>query len=217
MRLLSLHSLSIFAASILNAAIASAHEQQVLNLETAMAENGAAAMKIGVPGHNDAFYGPVPKKDQIFVIDFLEIAPSPIPVDKIFFVLLRGEIPSSHAGDITADQLAAATLNITMSVTRPKSNLEDDNKENEDKSSYTIPLRTAELADEAHLAVRDSQGRHVDSLTAPGTGRNDILTDYWIPGMFLETGIYKFEVVAELDDGRCLFAVWLEQWLEGSR
>ncbi|KAK4209273.1 hypothetical protein QBC37DRAFT_55930 [Rhypophila decipiens] len=211
MRLLSLHSLSILAASILNVPIASAHEQQVLNLETAMAENGAAAIKIGVPGHNDAFYGPVPKKDQIFVIDFLEIAPSPIPVDKVFFVLLRGEIPSSHAGDITADQLAAAKLNITMSLTHP----EGDN-ENEDKSLYTIPLRTAELADEAHLAIRDSQGRHVDSLTAPGTGRNDILTDYWIPGMFVETGKYKFEIVAELEDGRCLFAIWVEQWLEGS-
>ncbi|KAM7199198.1 hypothetical protein V8F33_004673 [Rhypophila sp. PSN 637] len=214
MRLILLHSLSIFAASNLNAAIASAHEQQVLNPETAMAENTSAAIKIGVPGHNDAFYGPVPKKDQIFMIDFLEIAPSPIPVEKIFFVLLRGEIPSSHADDVTQGQLAAATLNITISVTRPKSDQEDD-KERGDTSSYTIPLQTAELADEAHLAIRDSQGRHVDSLTAPGTGRNDILTDYWIPGMFLETGKYKFEVVAELEDGRCLFAVWVEQWLEG--
>ena len=33
-----------------------------------------------VPGHNNAFYGPIPKASQIFNIEFLEIAPSPIPV-----------------------------------------------------------------------------------------------------------------------------------------
>jgi len=33
-----------------------------------------------VPGDNDAYYGPVPKTEQIFEIEFLEIAPSPIPV-----------------------------------------------------------------------------------------------------------------------------------------
>lgn len=31
-----------------------------------------------VPGHNNATYGPVPKEDQIFVVEFLEIAPMPI-------------------------------------------------------------------------------------------------------------------------------------------
>jgi hypothetical protein len=31
-----------------------------------------------VPGHNDAIYDAVPKKDQIFSIEFLEIAPTPI-------------------------------------------------------------------------------------------------------------------------------------------
>jgi len=36
--------------------------------------------KPGVPGHNDAFYGPVPRDEQIFHIQFLEIAPSPIIV-----------------------------------------------------------------------------------------------------------------------------------------
>ena len=33
-----------------------------------------------VPGHNNAFFGPVPKAEQIFYIRFLEIAPTPIPV-----------------------------------------------------------------------------------------------------------------------------------------
>lgn len=31
-----------------------------------------------VPGHSDAIYGPVPKEDQIFRVEFLEIAPTPI-------------------------------------------------------------------------------------------------------------------------------------------
>lgn len=31
-----------------------------------------------VPGHNNATYGPVPKEDQIFDVEFLEIAPTPI-------------------------------------------------------------------------------------------------------------------------------------------
>lgn len=135
--------------------------------------------------------------------------------DKFFFVLLRGEIPLSHAKDITQEQLAAATVNITMSVTRPSDG--DGKPGNESPSSYTLPLRTAELADEAHLAIRDAKGKYVDSLTAPGTGRNDILTDYWIPGMFLEKGTWKFEIVAELEDGRCLFAISVEQWLEGGQ
>lgn len=33
-----------------------------------------------VPGNNNATYGPVPKVDQLFQIEFLDIAPSPIPV-----------------------------------------------------------------------------------------------------------------------------------------
>jgi len=31
-----------------------------------------------VPGHNDAIYSPVPKEDQLFDVEFLEIAPTPI-------------------------------------------------------------------------------------------------------------------------------------------
>ncbi|KAK3314055.1 hypothetical protein B0H66DRAFT_607300 [Apodospora peruviana] len=161
-----------------------------------------------VPGHNDAFYGPVPKQDQLFIVDYLEIAPTPIPVDKFFFVLLRGEFPAS--ADITDDQLAAATVNITLSVKHG-----DDETEKNEPNTYTIPLRTDELADEAHIAIRDAKGRYVDHLTAPGSGRNDVLADYWIPGMFLRTGEYTFEVTASLEDGRCLFAISVVQFLEG--
>lgn len=35
---------------------------------------------VKVPGHNNATYGPMPKGDQLLLVEFLEIAPSPIPV-----------------------------------------------------------------------------------------------------------------------------------------
>ncbi|KAI1744723.1 hypothetical protein F4680DRAFT_443995 [Xylaria scruposa] len=40
--------------------------------------------KINVPGNNNVTYGPVPKEEQLFQVEFLEIAPSPIPLDKFF-------------------------------------------------------------------------------------------------------------------------------------
>lgn len=33
-----------------------------------------------VPGSNDAKYGPVPREEQTFDIEFLEIAPTPMPM-----------------------------------------------------------------------------------------------------------------------------------------
>jgi len=87
--------------------------------------------------------------------------------------------------------------------------------------TYTIPLRTAELAEGAHLAIRNGAGAYVEHLTLE-EGRNDILTDYWIPGMFVQSGVYTFEVVARLGEeeeegeGTCLFAVTLTQRLERS-
>jgi hypothetical protein len=41
-------------------------------------EDNMAQQDNRVPGHNDAIYDTVPKDDQIFKIEFLEIAPTPI-------------------------------------------------------------------------------------------------------------------------------------------
>jgi hypothetical protein len=41
-------------------------------------EQDVMAHQDKVPGNNDARYDIVPKEDQIFKIDFLEIAPTPI-------------------------------------------------------------------------------------------------------------------------------------------
>jgi len=149
----------------------------------------------------------VPKEDQLFQIEFLEIAPTPIPVDRIFFVYLKGEIPPPKKRDLEhlGEDLANATLSITMDAV-----YQDGTPAG--ARTYTVPLRTTSFG-LAHLSIRNSTGVYTDHLTSGGT--NDILTDYWIPGMFLRTGTWTFEVVASLRDGTCLFAMSLTQWLEG--
>jgi len=83
--------------------------------------------------------------------------------------------------------------------------------------TFTIPLRTAELAEGAHLGIRNATGAYVDHMALEG--RNDILTDYWIPGPFLQTGTWTFQIEASVGGGRmegtCLFALTLTQWLDG--
>jgi hypothetical protein len=47
-------------------------QQEVLISENIMAQQDK------IPGHNNAVYDIVPKEDQIFSVEFLEIAPTPI-------------------------------------------------------------------------------------------------------------------------------------------
>lgn len=68
--------------------------------------------------------------------------------------------------------------------------------------------------DNSHLAIRNSEGTHVEYLSPEGA--NDILLDMWILGMFIRKGEWTFGVEAELEDGRCLFALELTQFLDGS-
>lgn len=128
--------------------------------------------------------------------------------NQIFFLLLRGEIAPSKRIDLPdLDKLlATATLTISLSA------ILSDGK-HEDEKSYTVPLRTTAFADTAHLSIRNTTGAYVEYLSS--NGPNDILTDYWIPGIFLRTGTWTFKAVAELEDGRCLFAITLTQWLKG--
>ncbi len=104
------------------------------------------------------------------------------------------------------EDLASATLSITLDVVYP-----DGSKEG--ATTYTVPLRTKSFGP-AHLSLRNSTGDYIDHLTS--NDFNDILTDYWIPGMFLRTGTWTFEVMASLEDGTCLFALSVTQFLEGS-
>ncbi|KAK1752637.1 hypothetical protein QBC47DRAFT_463182 [Echria macrotheca] len=168
-----------------------------------------------VPGDNEAVYGPIPKAEQIFHIEFLEIAPSPIEVDKYFFILLRGSIPPPTRRELHLGpaHLASATLSITISAI-----LENGDKL-EPRTYYRIPLRTAEHAEGAHLAIRNATGAYVDHMALEG--RNDVLVDAWIPAIFVTTGMWTFEVVASLgcnwgEERRYLFALTLTQWLESN-
>ncbi|KAK4987767.1 hypothetical protein LTR50_004420 [Elasticomyces elasticus] len=182
-------------------------EQQPLVHVDSMATSETA---LRVPGTNNATYGPVPKTEQIFYVEFLEIAPSPVPVNEIFFIWLRGQILPSWvtALDTLNDAwLANATLAITSWAIYP-------DRERMEPTTYTIPLRTKAYADFAHIAVRDAAGAHVDHLTI--SGANDILADMLILGPFLRTGEWTFEIVAKLADGTCLFAMSLTQWLKGN-
>ena len=86
-------------------------------------------------------------------------------------------------------------------------------------STYGIPLATfAGLkADVAHLTVRYPEGKFGGPLQA---GVDEILTDYWLPGMFIKTGMWTFKIEAILPgmkghEDRYLFAFQGSQWLEG--
>lgn len=100
--------------------------------------------------------------------------------DQIIFILLRGYIPSPKHADPASLQklLTAATLTISLSAVLS-------NGKHEVERSYTVPLCTTAFADLAHLLIRNAEGANVDQLS---NGRNDILVDICIPGMFLRTG-----------------------------
>jgi hypothetical protein len=80
MKLLLIHTLSLCAlgtAVATNPALISGFQQVRLPLIAVMADTERTAK---VPGNNNATYGPVPKAEQLLDIEFLDIAPSPIPV-----------------------------------------------------------------------------------------------------------------------------------------
>jgi len=71
----------------------------------------------------------------------------------------------------------------------------------------------------AHFTIR-YPGDKFGGPMQPGV--NEIVTDYWLPGMFLETGMWTFKFEATLpekgkEQDRCLFAFQTSQWLEGKR
>jgi len=120
--------------------------------------------------------------------------------NRIFFVYLRGAIAAEA---VSADALSKVKLRITGEAAL-------DSGESQEPRTYEIPLKTTSLGRNAHLSVRNTTGIS-DSLTP---GQNDILTDCWIPGMFLQTGLWSFQVEGVLEDGRHLFCMSLKQRLE---
>ncbi|KAF4154341.1 hypothetical protein CNMCM6069_009425 [Aspergillus lentulus] len=148
--------------------------------ELLVGEDFMAQQDNRVPGHNDAIYDTVPKDDQIFEIEFLEIAPTPIIAGRVFFVYLRGYLPESKKKELALSDegLINATLKVSASTVYP-----DGSHDNED--STTGPLKTTPFNDLAHLTIRNTYGVQVDYM--PTSGRSDILLDFQIPTMFLRS------------------------------
>lgn len=83
----------------------------------------------------------------------------------------------------------------------------------DEENSYTIPFDTTTFNNNAHITIRTAEGAYVEHLGSSGT--YDIITDCALPSMFIRTGLWTFKVVVKLDDGSCLFAITLTQWLKG--
>lgn len=98
-------------------------------------------------------------------------------------------------------------LKISLSAEYP-------NGQRDEPITYTIPLKAMAYNDNSHLAIRNADGAHVEYLSMQGD--NDVLLDMWILGLFIRKGEWGFGVQAELEDGRCLFALELRQWLDGT-
>ncbi|KAM0691516.1 hypothetical protein Q7P36_010287 [Cladosporium allicinum] len=151
--------------------------------------------------HQQPFLPESSATEQLFDIEFLELAPFPFKADRVAFAWLRGELPASPV--VTDSDLAHATISISILDTCPDG----------ETKTVTRPLQTTAFDEMTHLTIRDSEGTTVKHLVARGS--NDILIDTWIIGMFVTTGQWTFEIAAELADGRTLFALTLTQFLEG--
>ncbi|KJX93051.1 hypothetical protein TI39_contig4429g00002 [Zymoseptoria brevis] len=156
--------------------------------------------KIKVPWNNDAFYGPNPEASQIFSIILLDIVPTPIPLDRRFFVFMQGEVAPHRAqkSGVHVDDavLANATIKCTM----------EGNFTNGEVSSETF---TAGM----HLIFRDWADGGVQDQLLVGN-RQDIVADARCTfGETMRSGMYIWKFNARLPDGECLFALELSQWL----
>ncbi|KAF4228253.1 hypothetical protein CNMCM6805_002268 [Aspergillus fumigatiaffinis] len=108
-----------------------------------------------VPGHSDAIYDTVPKDDQLLKVEFLEVAPTPIVADRVFFVYLRGYLPKSKKELALLDEgLVDATLSVSGSIVYPDGSYME-------PRSFTIPLKTISINDASHFVIRDSNGTHL--------------------------------------------------------
>ncbi|KAL2856116.1 hypothetical protein BJX68DRAFT_230012 [Aspergillus pseudodeflectus] len=180
-------------------------QQELLVSEDMMAQHDNR-----IPGHNDAIYDVVPKEEQVLKIQFLEIAPTPIIADRVFFVYLRGYLPESirQRLGLLDDRLVNATLTVSLSAVYPDGSRDDE-------ESWTIPFKTMPYNDFAHLTIRDASGVQVDYM--PSSDRSDLLLDFQIPTIWLRSGMWTFKVDARAGDANntCLFAMSLTQWLDG--
>ncbi|KAF9891145.1 hypothetical protein FE257_005081 [Aspergillus nanangensis] len=146
-------------------------------------------LQVPVPGHNAAVYDAVPKEDQIFQIEYLEIAPTPIISDRLFFLYLRGDLPESKTKELGLPDgpLTDATLTVRSSAVYADGSLADED-------SLTLPLKTMLLSDESHLAIRDKSGGQVEYMSS--SDRSDFILDFQFPVLWMRSGLWTFKVEA---------------------
>ncbi|KAL4909360.1 hypothetical protein BDW74DRAFT_146434 [Aspergillus multicolor] len=171
---------------------------------------------VPVPGHNDAIYDTIPKEEQLYSIEWFEMAPTPIETDRLIFASLNGAIPDSSLASLAPALLNDPSSLSNATITISTSAVYEDGT-HEDEESYTIPLKSTGFGRAGgHLSIRDENGFEVEYL--PRNGDSEIELEVLILAMFLESGWWTFRVDARLGDEHdtCLFAMKLTQWLEGS-
>lgn len=131
--------------------------------------------------------------------------------DEVIFTYLRGEVDKDVTG------LEEAKLRITLDFVNESGDRGETRK-------FTFPLETFARDRIAHLTVRYTSGEFANPDVGFGgplrPGWNEILTDYWLPGMFIPKGqhTFKFEAFIEGEaagEERYLFAFAFSQWLDG--
>ncbi|KAJ5754163.1 uncharacterized protein N7511_008316 [Penicillium nucicola] len=163
-----------------------------------------------VYGHNDAVYDVMPKEDQLYSIEFLEIAPTPIDTNRVLFALLSGYLPDPKKNELALpdEGLVNATLKFSGSVVYADGT-------HDDETSGTFPLKTTPFNNLAYLSIRNARGDQVDYL--PSSSSSTIVLDFQFIPMFLRSGTWTIKVDARLgdEDDTCLFAMSMTQWLDG--
>lgn len=138
-------------------------------------------------GDNDAYYCGPPPREQLFEIEEFDVAPSPPTADHRFFAFLQGWAPD--------------VPNLNDSVMRLTAKKGDD-------EPFVLEEK---LVNYPQIVLRQ-KGEYTRELKP---GRNELVADYVILGMFLETGDYSFTAEARLPDGRVLFCFESSLFLEG--
>ncbi|KAK6439374.1 hypothetical protein LTR95_004421 [Oleoguttula sp. CCFEE 5521] len=158
-----------------------------------------------VPGRNNATYRKVPAKDQLFTIEFLDVAPFPIVSDEIYYICLYGNFWPEWTPGLSEADLAKATLSITFSIVYA------DGSQDHSKP-WTIPLESTMLDRFRHIGIRNGTGHSTEHMSLRA---NDIVADGYIPKQFVVSGNWTMEFDARLPDGTCLFDFAMTQWVDG--
>ncbi|KAK2603440.1 hypothetical protein QQS21_004391 [Conoideocrella luteorostrata] len=184
-----------------------------------------------VPGHNSAVYAHVPKEEQAYVVESFEIAPDKMESygdpncvdavvprsilnckssDRVCFMYLIGHLPASKKTELGLPD--GAFTNATM-IVGASANFSDGTSE--ERRTATLPFKTMPVGDMAHLVIRGADGVQVDHL--PSSGDSSALVDNVIPGIFIKTGTWHFDVDIRAGDEKntCLFAAKMTTFLKG--